>query len=121
MSISHDEIYDACKPILENVGHHKTEARRERRFLTAYQVRFILKNENNPICEVLIEECNGDRVGDGGGEGEHDGPVRRIALALGTREEVDTQYIGTKHLRFDDYECKEIRPSGVDCGIFRLK
>jgi hypothetical protein len=115
-TIKHDHIVEECWHVLENAGFHITSERRERRFLTAYQVYDILAQEGNPLCQELIDEVNGDHRGKGGGAHQHDGQVKRIAQALGGHPEVETQYIDTRHLKIDG-----IQPSSKeDCGIFRL-
>ena len=114
MSISHEQIIEACRPILEAVEFHVTEARRERRFITAYQVWALLKEQRHPICEELIDECGGDFVGEGAGSNV--GPAQKIAQALGNSTEIETQYLDTRYIEFNG-----IKPSGSDCGLFRLR
>ena len=114
MSISYAQIIKASRTILETVGYHTTEARRERRFITAYQVWKDLKRENHPICKELIEECGGDFVGEGAGSNV--GPAQKIAQALGNSAKIETQYLDTRCITFSN-----IKPSGEDCGLFRLR
>ena len=114
MSISHETIVKACRPILEAVGFHVTETRQERRFITAYQIWDKLKKENHPICRELIDDCGGDYVGKDAGSNV--GPAQKIAQALGRCSDVETQYLDTKYVKFNDTE-----PTGEDCGLFRLK
>lgn len=117
MAITHEHIIEGCLPVLENVGFHITSERRERRFLTAYQIYAILEEEGNPLCQELIDECNGDYRGERAGAYHHDGQVKRIAQALGGHPEIETQYIDTRHLRIGDI----VPSSKEDCGIFRLR
>ncbi len=112
--ISHEQIIEACRPILEAVGFHITETRRERRFITAYQIWPELKQQSNPICQELINECGGDFVGKDAGS--KIGPAQKIAQALGHCADIETQYLDTRWIQFDG-----VIPSGVDCGLFRLK
>lgn len=117
MSISHEKIFEGCRPILESVGFHNTSARHERRFLTGYQVYELLEEEGNLLCQELNDAVKGDYRGKGGGDHQRDGQVKRIAQALGGHPEVQTEYISTRHLRIDDIEPS----SKEDCGIFRLR
>jgi hypothetical protein len=115
MSISHERIIEACKPILEEVGFHDAKTRHPRRFITAYQIWLELKRAQDHICNELIEACKGEYVGKNAGS--NIGPAQKIAQALGNSPDIETQYITTKYLHFD-----EIRASdGDDCGLFRLK
>jgi len=114
MSIPHETIVEACRPILEEVRFHVTETRRERRFITAYQVWALLKEQRHPTCEELIAECGGDFVGKGAGSNV--GPAQKIGQALGNSAEIETQYLDTRYITFGD-----VKPSGEDCGLFRLR
>ena len=119
MTVSHEQIIEACRPTLEAVGFHITSERRERRFLTAYQIYEILRQEENPLCQELIRACKGDYRGEGAhhdDDGGYDGQVKRIAQALRAHAEVQTEYLDTRFLRIG-----ENTPSGEDCGIFRLR
>jgi len=114
MSISHEQINEACRPILEAVGFHITETRYERRFITAYQIWFELQRQIHPICQELIDECGGDFVGEGAGSNV--GPAQKVAQALGNSAEIETQYLDTRYINFSS-----VKPSGEDCGLFRLR
>lgn len=114
MSISYEQIIEACRPVLESVGFHETGSRRERRFIAAYQVWPELKSQQNPICQGLIAECGGDFVGKDAGSNV--GPAQKIAQALGHCADIETQYLDTRWVQFDGRN-----PSGSDCGLFRLK
>jgi len=120
MSISHERIVEACRPILEEVGFHDAKTRYPRRFITGYQLWFWLLDRNDAICDELRNEC-GDYVGKDSGAEKPDGPVRRISDALGhCLDDIETQYIDTRHLQFNG--SKPIIPSSDgDCGLFRLK
>lgn len=119
MAITHEHIIEGCLHVLENVGFHITSERRERRFLTGYQIYTILEREENPLCQELIIEVNGDFIGEGAHhhDGGYDGQAKRIAQALGRNPNIETQYIDTRHLKIDDIEPS----SKEDCGIFRLR
>ena len=120
MSNYHNEIVSACMPILKEAGFHDTSERHERRFVTAYQIWFQLKKDNNPICDILIKKCGGEYVGKDAGS--HAGPVKEIASALGRSPDIETQYLDTRFLWFKDTILNEyIKPSGSDCGLFRLR
>ena len=108
-------IVEKCQHILENARPHKTSKHQEQIFLTAYQIYNILEEEKNPLCQELIDECNGDYRGEGAGS--YDGQVKRIAQALGRHPEIETQYINTRHLRIKN----RVPSSKEDCGIFRIK
>ncbi|OHB85600.1 MAG: hypothetical protein A2Z38_07320 [Planctomycetes bacterium RBG_19FT_COMBO_48_8] len=114
MTVSHEQIIEACRPILEIVGFHVTQNRNERRFITAYQIWFELRRQGEPICQELINECKGEYVGKGAGSNV--GPAQKIAQALGNSRYIETQYLDTRFIKFNDLE-----PSGEDCGLFRLK
>lgn len=114
MSISHERIIEECRPILEEVQMHNTKKRRGRRFITAYQVWDVLKEQDRSICEELIAECGGDFVGKEAGSNV--GPAQKIAQAIGNSPEIETQYLDTRYVRFNG-----IKPSGPDCGLFRLR
>jgi len=118
MAITYEHIVERCLTVLENVGFHITSERRERRFLTGYQIYTILEREENPLCQELIEEANGDFRGKGAHhhDGKYDGQVKRIAQALGGNPKIETQYIDTRFLQAGEHI-----PAGEDCGIFRLR
>lgn len=114
MSVSHETIVEACRPILEEVGFHDSKTRHPRRFITAYQIWLELKRKTDAICNELIDACKGEFVGKGAGS--KIGPAQKIGQALGNCNDIETQYIVTKHLHFNG-----IPPTGEDCGLFRLK
>lgn len=114
MSISHERIVEQCMPILENARYHETSERRERVFLTAYQIYELLDNEGSTLCQELKNECKGDFRGEGAGS--YDGQAKRIAQALGRNPNIETQYIGTCFI-----EVGKRTPTGEDCGLFRLR
>jgi hypothetical protein len=115
MTVSHERIIEACRPILEEVGFHDAKTRHPRRFITAYQIWLELKRTQDPICNELIDACQGEFVGEGAGSNV--GEAQKIAQALGNCPDIETQYIVTKYLHFNG-----INPSdGEDCGLFRLR
>ena len=124
MSISHEQIIEACWPILEEVGFHEAKIRHPRRFITGYRIWLKLKENNNPIC-ALLEEKYGKAVGEGGGltEGAKkdgnivDGVIKRIGQALGNCKDIETQFIVTNYLHFNGIPASDPK----DCGLFRLK
>jgi hypothetical protein len=54
--VSHKQIVEACWPILDEVGHHLPQTINQRRFVTAYQVWFRLRERQAPTCQMLIDE-----------------------------------------------------------------
>jgi len=115
MTVTNNEIVEACLSILEQVRVHP-HGTNERCFLTAYQIWLLLVEENEPICDRLIEEY-GPAVGEGGGD--YVGPAQRIAQALGRSNRIETQYLDTRKIVFRDEEM--FGASGDDCGLFRLR
>lgn len=121
---SHKQIVEACWPILDEVGHHLPQTINQRRFVTAYQVWFRLRERQAPICQMLIDECGGEFVGKDAGkragieDGPHDGPVLRIARALGSCADIETQYLDVES---GEMTFKGFEPAGPDCGLFRIK
>jgi len=116
MYMSHEQIIEACRPILEEVGFHNAKTRHPRLFITGYQIWFLLLDRNDALCDELKKKC-GDYVGKDSGAEKPDGPVRRIADALGNCPDIETQYISTRYLKVNG-----ITPSSEkDCGLFRLK
>jgi hypothetical protein len=117
MPVPDIQILNACIPILQNVHEHE-HGNREQRFITAYQIWLLLREEDNPICSVLLSEY-GDAVGEGGGD--YVGPAQRIAQALGrSPERIETHYVDTRRLVFKPLDQNYFEPSGLDCGLFRL-
>jgi hypothetical protein len=112
--VPHKQIVEACWPILEKVGFHVTQTACQRRFVTAYQIWFRLREQQAPICQVLIDECGGEYNGKDAGSPV--GQAQKIAQALGNCADIETQY-------FDDGETyfKDFKPSPPDCGLFRIK
>lgn len=101
--VTFDEIIDACLSLLAREA-----------YLTAYQIWEELQLQNHPICERLIDACNGNYVGKNAGS--HVGPAQKIAQALGRgANRVQVDYIYTAHIAIGSYQ-----PSGKKCGIFRL-
>jgi hypothetical protein len=122
MPISREEIVAACRPVLEEVDIHTTETRRERGFITAYQLCCHLKNNNLHIFDDLVQDCGGKYCGNGvnicgKGAGTKVSPPQKIAQALGNSPIIETQYLDTRFLTIKN----DIEPSGIDCGIFRLR
>jgi hypothetical protein len=113
--MSHEQIIEACRPILEEVGFHDAKTRHPRRFITGYQIWYLLLDKNDAICDELNKEC-GDYVGKDSGAENSDGPVKRIGDALGHCPDVETQYLDTRGMQIYGWD-----PSGPDCGLFRLK
>jgi len=111
MSLKHEEIIQACRPILEEVQSHRIGG--ECPFLVGYQIWHELQAIQDPIC-ATIEGAAGSAEGKGGGS--QDGPVKRIAQALGHCGDVETQYLDTRGITIDG-----VKPSGRYCGIFRLR
>lgn len=111
MSITNNAIVRVCLELLRDVSPHP-HGTNERPFVTAYQIWILLREPGHPMCEDLIREYGG-AVGRGGGENV--GPAQRIAQALGHSNQIDTHYLDTRYVRFDD-----IVPAGPDCGLFRL-
>lgn len=116
MSISHERIVEQCSPILENAKYHDTSERHERVFLTAYQIYELLDKEGSTLCQELKDECKGDFRGEGAGS--YDGQAKRIAQAFGRSRNpnIETQYIDTCFI-----EVGKRKPTGEDCGLFRLR
>lgn len=112
--VSHKQIVEACWPVLENVGFHATQTANERRFVTAYQIWFRLRERQAPICQTLIDECGGEFVGKDAGSNV--GAAQKIAQALGNCANIETQYIDDGGIRFE-----AIEPSPPDCGLFRIR
>ena len=117
MSVTNQEIFNACLPVLRN-AHLHAHGMNERCFLTAYQIWIILREQNEPICQQLTNEY-GNAVGRGGGSNV--GPAQRIAQALGHSEQIDTHYLDTKRILFHTRQIQAFGPSGQDCGLFRLR
>jgi len=114
MAITHEEINEACLPVLENVGYHDTSDRHERRFLNAFQIYELLRTANSDFCNILIDACDGEYIGKDAGSNV--GPVQKIAQALGRNSNIETQYIDIR-----DMAIAGNLPTGEDCGIFRLR
>ena len=118
MLITNDDVFKLCLPVLTKVKNHKAKTRAKRRFITAYQIwelmDFISKHE-------LENKIGSKAVGKKGGD--YEGPVKRIAMALGRHPLVDTEYIDTRRLLFSEKRNTRIYSpsSGEDCGLFRLK
>ena len=116
MSISRNEILMACRPILENAHRHSSGTRG---FLTAYQIWYILLEENIEFCDHLRSGCGG-AVGAGGGD--PDGPAKRIADALGhSQDTIETHYFDPRKAFFGNNPESAVKASGQVCGLFRLR
>jgi len=115
MSVSDEDIIEACMPILRNAVVHNSG---ERCFLTAYQIWILLAGQSGPICERL-RQCYGDAVGEDGGA--HVGPAQRIGQALGRSGDIETRYLDTRKILFQLQEQIPFRASGRHCGLFRLR
>jgi hypothetical protein len=114
MTSIRDEIVQACMGVLSKVKKRKRRGgRRERLFVTAYQIWLLLQKEQNPICKVL-EKKYGRAVGKGGGA--YVGPAQRIGVALEASDQIETYHLDVRRLSLPG-----IRPSGTSCGIFRLR
>lgn len=77
MTVTHNEIVQACEPVLKNAHFHRNSS--ERGFLTAYQIWLLLRERNPEFRHTLLQEC-GPAFCKGGGD--QDGPAKRIAQAL---------------------------------------
>ena len=115
MSVSDKDIVKACRSVLQDVLIHRS---RERCFLTAYQIWILLREQNHPICERLVNNY-GMAVGRHGGLNV--GPAQRIAQALGRSQRIETHYLDTRRIHFRPIRRRYFAPSGQDCGIFRLR
>ena len=114
MSVTKEEIVKACMGLLSSVEMRKRRGgKRERVFLTAYQIWILLREEGNPICQTLETEY-GTAVGKGGGENV--GPAQRIGVALESSAQIETYHLDVRRLSLPD-----IQPSGSSCGLFRIK
>lgn len=114
MKVTHEEIYQACLPVLEKVGYHDTSERHERRFLNSYQIYELLTKINLVFCQVLIKACRGEFLGKNAGS--NIGPAQKIGQALGRNQNIETQYIDVRSMAIAGNEA-----TGEDCGIFRLR
>ncbi len=112
MSVSNNEIVQSCLELLRDVNLHP-HGINERPFITAYQIWIMLEQQRHPLCNTLVSEY-GSAVGRNGGINV--GPAQRIAQALGHSNQIETHYLDTRHVRFEN-----IIPSGADCGLFRLR
>ena len=113
--VSDNEIVEGCLRILNQVRVHPHNIS-ERCFLTAYQIWLLLVGEQNPLCDILVNEY-GSAVGKGGGDNV--GPAQRIAQALGRSSLIETHYLDTREIAFHGEEI--FNASGEDCGLFRLR
>ncbi len=114
MSITNDEIVQACMEVLSNVRKRKRRGgKHERLFLTAYQIWLLLQERGKPICQTL-ESQYGRAVGKGGGANV--GPAQRIGVALESSDQIETYHLDVRRLGLPG-----IKPSGTSCGLFRVK
>lgn len=110
MSISNEEIVGSCLHLLRDINRHP-HGRNERVFITAYQIWILLEEQNHSICERLIRY--GPAVGKDAGN--NIGPAQRIAQALGRSRRIETRYLDTRCIHFDNFYAP-----GADCGLFRI-
>lgn len=116
MSISRNEIFNACRPILESAHRHLSG---KRGFLTAYQIWYILQEKNVDFCNYLLSE-SGEAVGAGGGVS--DGPAKRIADALAhSLDMIETYYFDPRKVFFGNKTDSTVKASGQVCNLFRLR
>ena len=115
MSVRNTDIVEACCSVLQNVLIHRSQ---ERCFLTAYQIWILLREQNHPICEQLVNNY-GTAVGRHGGLNV--GPAQRIAQALVRSQRIETHYLDNRRIHFSPIRRRYFAPSGQDCGIFRLR
>ena len=114
MSVTHEEIVQSCMRLLSRVEMRKRRGgKRERVFLTAYQIWILLQEKGNPICQTLDNEY-GTAVGKGGGKNV--GPAQRIGAALEGSDRIETYHLDVRHLSLPG-----IQPSGISCGLFRAR
>ena len=114
MSVTHEEIVQSCMGLLSRVEMRKRRGgKRERVFLTAYQIWILLQEEGNSICQVLRNEY-GPAVGKGGGDNK--GPAQRIGVALEASAQIDTYHLDVRRI-----EVAGIKPSGQSCCLFRIR
>jgi hypothetical protein len=114
MSITKEEIVNACMGLLSGVEMRKRRGgKRERVFLTAYQIWILLNEKKNPICQAL-EKKYGTAVGKGGGE--YKGPAQRIGGALESSDLIETYHLDIRHLSLPG-----IQPSRPSCCLFRIR
>jgi len=114
MSVTHEEIVQSCMVLLSSVEVRKRRGgKRERVFLSAYQIWILLQEQGNPICQVLENEY-GTAVGKGGGENV--GPAQRIGVALESSDRIETYHLDVRRLSLPG-----IQPSGSSCGLFRVR
>lgn len=112
--VSHMQIVDACWRILDEVGYHLPQTINQRRFVTAYQIWFRLREQQVPICQMLIDACRGEFVGKDAGSNV--GPAQKIAQALGNCANIETHHLDNAGMHFGGIE-----PSPPDCGLFRIR
>lgn len=114
MTVSNVEIVNECRTILESVPVNMGEGC----FITSYQIWTLLNEQNNNICQELVDSC-GEAVGEGGGD--YVGPAQRIGQALGRTEDIETHYLDTRRVRFVSANGVIFKASGNHCGLFRLR
>jgi hypothetical protein len=114
-----EEIISACVEILRTVRRHPY-GNHERPFITAYQIWFLLKEQRNQICQDIEKEYG---TALGAHAGENKGPAQGIAKALGLtkNKNIETRYLDTRRAIFRNNIFGDIKPSGQDCGLFRLR
>ena len=114
MTVRDEDIFNACRAILEGVPVNMGE----RSFITSYQIWTLMNEQGNSICQDLLNSYGGAL---GGGGGCHVGPAQRIGQALGRAKEIDTHYLDTRRIRFVFTNGDIFPASGAHCGLFRLK
>jgi hypothetical protein len=118
MSVTHEEIVQACMELLGSVEMRKRRGgKRERVFVTAYQIWVLLQKEGNSICQIL-ESKYGKAVGRHGGVNV--GPAQRIGAALERSDRIETWHLDMRRIKVLDTG-KDIQPSESSCCIFRLR
>lgn len=114
MTVRDVDIVNECRVILESVPINMGEGC----FITSYQIWTLLNEQNNNICQELVNSYGG-AVGNGGGC--HVGPAQRIGQALGRSEDIETHYLDTRRIRFVFTNGDIFGASGNHCGLFRLR
>jgi hypothetical protein len=118
ISITNEEIVESCMGLLGRAKKRKYRGgKRERVFVTAYQIWVLLQEEGNPICQIL-ESKYGKAVGKRGGTNV--GPAQRIGVALERSDRIETRHLDMRRLRIVDPP-EDIEPSESSCCIFRLR
>jgi hypothetical protein len=118
MSVTNEDIVESCMELLGRAKKRKYRGgKRERVFVTAYQIWVLLQEEGNPICQIL-ESKYGKAVGKRGGTNV--GPAQRIGVALERSDQIETRHLDMRRIKVLDTG-KDIQPSESSCCIFRLR